>query len=831
MYDFAARPKAYFVAEELDVKPPDPGETTMRDAAHHVIVVDRSGSMWGEMKSLKNTLLKLLTLQEYRDKALKVSLISYSGVRDLTLHFEKVDVADIMEMDSPYQKEIKSIRVTGLTCISQAMQMAEGLVEDGELTCITLHTDGYANDHSPRDERRKLREICNRLKERNCFLNTIAYSRYSDFPLMAELANMVSGSCVKAQSAADVYDSLYQTSSLLAQSAPPTLVFPDGNDFEQQVYVEWGGRKVIGSNGELVIRGVDSCGDVKLYRYQEVSQKEYEYSDAFDCLTGWTDDIFPILAFVRYCIASGQLNRAKFLLFSTLNMTLSDRHAAALDSERIAAFATDVDAALFDNSMPDNHIFADEMAPSDMVSILELAELLSEYSDAIEINKEALFEVYNKRSVKRVPGKIDPLGKYIPPRFKLRPKNSSDEYFSIRGVECNESSATINLLFSYEADLVEQDAGENIVGVVEEVSSVRLNNLRDYRNYTLVGDGLLAVPHLQVRFRSKKAFAALERAGLVDGPWNPSEDYILDLEHLPLVDFQDASFDSLSGEFERMAKLKMLAKMLEAALKGQSDLYTPEQIAALDSHHLKPSLFYSGPSIYKYVKDGLTREAALSQGVLDTRVKHKVLFGTEDTLSLDKIPSANAFLRAYFTVTDAKGQLVDKPTVQDALAPNAMVGWKVLSSRKKVTRLDDMLKPLAASFFGIDTPYEVLSVLRSSSLNHLTDDFEDFSNRDESTILDDLVEFLTQMKRDVKGVIDRVYRDKICPIVFYIGATGLLPDNYDVPAMGKVELGEVCPNIKTGKKEEDAIFFKVDDVLLTVYTEVAEFSREQAASN
>ena len=81
----------------------------VKKPSHHILVVDRSGSMYGTIGDVKGTIEKLLTLTEFRDPSLRVSLISYSSQGDVKLHFKGVTVADVMATDSPQLREIRSI--------------------------------------------------------------------------------------------------------------------------------------------------------------------------------------------------------------------------------------------------------------------------------------------------------------------------------------------------------------------------------------------------------------------------------------------------------------------------------------------------------------------------------------------------------------------------------------------------------------------------------------------------------------------------------------------------------------------------------------------------
>src|SRR5207244_12099546 len=106
--------------------------------AHSIIVIDRSGSMYRSIEDLKTNLLKLLTLDEYSNSDLLVTLISYSSQGDLTVHFQRTPVTEIMKPNSRSQAEIRNIRAPALTCISQGVQLAASLVKGDELTAIKI---------------------------------------------------------------------------------------------------------------------------------------------------------------------------------------------------------------------------------------------------------------------------------------------------------------------------------------------------------------------------------------------------------------------------------------------------------------------------------------------------------------------------------------------------------------------------------------------------------------------------------------------------------------------------------------------------------------------
>src|SRR5262245_5133156 len=163
LYNLLGKPRAYYLVEPDELSRP-PADKKSKAVAHSIIIVDRSGSMYGEIERTKDTLLRVLTLDEYSQFNLLVTLISYSGEGDVICHFDRAPIREIMKKGSKYQQDIQRIRTAGLTCISQALRMAAEKVKDGELTAITLHSDGYANDPSATTEAGALIKTCGEMK-------------------------------------------------------------------------------------------------------------------------------------------------------------------------------------------------------------------------------------------------------------------------------------------------------------------------------------------------------------------------------------------------------------------------------------------------------------------------------------------------------------------------------------------------------------------------------------------------------------------------------------------------------------------------------------------
>jgi Mg-chelatase subunit ChlD len=807
LHNYAGQPTRFFLVGEAPLN--TDASTAVKEVSHHIILVDRSGSMYRDLPDLKNTLLKLLTLEEYRDEEMKVSLISYSSQGDVTTHFNRVAVEDVMANGSAEQEAIRQMRVTGLTCISQALAEAKNLVQPGELTCVTLHSDGFANDRTPTQEARAVMGLASEFAAmNNVFVNTIAYSRWSDFKLLSGIANTCSGVCIQALRIKDVYNALRKTADLLAGQVTPAVPVPVGGA-AYQIFLSRSGRKINGSTSDLVVRGLKPDDDGVVYQYHEVTEAEYNASTLPVCGDGFTTS--PVYAYSRCQLAEGNLNVSKYALISTRNTTLINGHAKALTNEELAAMAGGIDGVLFD--MHAEICSADYGLDTSQASVLTLVSVLSQHARSLTVDIGHLRAHYNRRGVKRIPGKRLDDGTVDVPWVKTAARESNG-WVQVQAFELNRNTATINMRVVRPADLVEVETGE----AIPEIAGIPLDKLANYNNYTIVGDGSLNLSEMKVQISSKKAYRALADLGVLSGDFDPKAVYTIAFSDRPLVDYvQSFSPDAIQGVFTELAGLKVLDSIFSAMTKGTSEHFTSEQIAELRRHYLSPALYFSPPTTTEYAD----LNAALASGSVDTRLSYKVDIGDTEILSLGKLHSANKFLERMFTVA-IDGETQKKPTWPMLWESEVTVDYKALSARTKLTAVDDLMKPIFEDFLALDPNGQVKEILTGAGVGELADKIADW--RAGKLGQDATVEVFTEAKAAVAKRMEAVFAGKIRPLVFYIGSTGLVPDDFDCKALPADALVERHPLLKLSKAEKDGTFFQVGNAVVSVYVKGEHFS-------
>ena len=813
--NYSGKPVRFFLVENENVAPSKAKAAPA--PSHHIAVLDVSGSMWGDLDSVKSIVEKVFTAEEFNDPNLKVSLLTYASNGDCRIHFQKVTVAQVMAPASPHLKEIRDLRTRGMTGISQALVAAEKLIDDKEVTCVSLHTDGYANDPSPYAEAQSLLKAVEALaKHPQVFVNTVGYRSYCDFALLAAVANKLSGTCVQAQTAKQVYEALHSAQALLAGSMSPVIEAGIGKaDFV--AFVSKKAKKVLGGTSSLTIRGLGADDDATVYRYRVVSEADFNASTEQE----WPQNQEALLAFCRAQIALGNLNAAKYALISTKVTNLIKPHARALVASEIAAMTADVEMFLF---TPATCMWSGDYGlGATGPSVLSVLQVLDTYKTGLRLNVEDLVKSYKRRGLKRVAGSRDESGNLLPATHKLvTPKGATA--VPVASIDINQDTATANIKIVQDGTLIDIASGNP----VEEVAGIKLD-LKDFRNYTVVGDGTVNTPVLPLKTSDKRLFAWWKQNNLVTGEFDPNAQYDIKIGDLPLVSY-DQDFQAIPKQtFYDLVRLTVLSKLLAGLTKGESESLTPEQITALKACYITPALYFSPPTTNPYTD----LQVALAAGEVDTRFAYKVKIGVPEMVNLGKLYSGNAYLQRRFTLKLADGTEVEKPTLDQWWTDGNVWGVKTLSARTKLDETDALTYPIYEDFLRLGKNGALTQVLMLAGFD--AGDVHDFeeaitggSTREEALVV------FNAAKKGVEAAIDLSYADVVTPLAFYVGASGLVPDSFGATALTADQLVAQHPAVSLAKAEKEGTFYELPGgLLLSVFTEAAYFSTDlgvQAAS-
>ena len=783
-HNFDGSVRDHFVATPITPPTPKPDPAV----AHHIVIVDRSGSMWGSMEAMREMVERVMVCEDFMNSKLKVSLLSYSSSGDYTVHFSRTAVADVMKPGSKEVEAIRRLRATAMTCASQALDAAVALIQPDETTAITLHTDGYFNDRSPGDEQRAIQKTIKVLATRpNVFVNTVAYGGYSDFKTLDSIASAMSGKCIMAETPRQVYDALHDTSALLAGRSLPAMHIEKG-DADYQIAMNLSQRKVNGSASDLTIRGIGADDKMAIYRIRRVSEATFKKSKAVR-VDGSADpaQLVPVYALTRALLADGRIRDAKALLVGTGNQALVRGHWRAVVVDDLAKWAAALDEWIADPAMvttwgaPGVPGVTSQNPPT----VVGLLQILGKHTGGFTVDIPEFLKHYTRRGLARLRGTwVEENGTKVFQKAKYDAKPcDEEERVTVGKFQVNNDRATIQMLCVRDAELIESG-----VKAIKSVAGVKLNGLKTYNNYTLVADGAVNAAVLPIRISSQALHKELSVAGYIKGnfDWDKRFDIALsELLPIPLtLEAKEPSATDIRTLYIQMAR----EAMLRAALgePAAADQWTPEQIAELKQYHLSPALYFTPPTTTPYVDQA----SAISNGEIDSRTVYKVNLGCAAAVSPSALYSPNAYLERRFSVfvDDAKDEekakdgSLKKPKFADLKRPGAKIQAKELSARTKLNKIDDIQYPLMARFLGVEgtDPECNWQSDRKTLLAHL-------HNTEQSV---DLIQQYVQ------------------PLIFVIGTFGDIPESWTgYERMTAEDLEKAFEGIDIEKSQRDGTFF------------------------
>lgn len=751
--------------------------------AHHIFVLDRSGSMYYDIKELKKQVEHVLAVNAATAGDVLTTLISFSSQGDVTVHWSRVSAQQVISGGNTYIDALRKIRATALTCISQALMEGLSYVKADETTGLTLFTDGYANHPSPRVENQRFDEFVTLAKAYGrLFVNCVGYREWCDWPRMTVISSALHGRTVKAKSMLDVLKVMEDTQELLASGSMAMV------RHEQHLTEHSSELVAINRTAGTVITAQPDA----LYMAQIVIPTEtieewelYEVNslDASGRAPRSARKAEPELAGALALgkLQTGDVNAAKALVFASGNKTIWEDYQAAFTASRLADFAGELatwlrgegDYQMGRNTEPKHSLF-------------DLAEGINKApARSLVLDTSRFLRDYKRRSVKKLLGKRLDDGSIEPPRSELV---TDDEPTYIRAVDFNTSDASMQLGTVQAAQLRKSDGG-----IVRYISHVSLRDLASFRSYTILSSGEFNVEELPLRAVTKSGWEALKpfvTAGQARRSFKANMLVKINLRRFGLpassssltVDDWKRIVDELMHE---TARKKILSGM--QSKEATSD-YSPEQIEALRELHLTPALYHSPPTTVPYTD----KDQAIARGEIDFYTRYKVFLGTHEIRNVSEFRSGNAFLQAYYSGKDSNGEVIKKPKLTD-MWDGAVFDRKPKDPTNKADQL------MLSAFERI----------REKATTHSIE---------------------TEL-RQVNRTIEDIYA-RLRSVVFEIGCRGMLPA--ELAASMKMLTAEDYArehSAKLKKAEKEGTFYVADNgLIISIVPESCEYSPSMKAA-
>ncbi|MDJ0772454.1 MAG: hypothetical protein QNJ49_03350 [Mastigocoleus sp. MO_167.B18] len=456
-----------------------------------------------------------------------------------------------------------------------------------------------------------------------------------------------------------------------------------------------------------------------------------------------------------------------------------------------------------ENQIPGNRIIKNR-DKSLQTSVIEVMEILEKYRQYIILNITKLREDYCRQTVKRFIGYRGKDGNLIEPWLKTKPIDNSD-YVDMGKFVINHNTATINILLEQRVHLIKAEDE----AITLEVAGLLLNDLKTFNNYTIVKDGQVNVRSLQVKISSKKLFDLLQKKGVLEKDDLPAttfdfhSEYTINLGGLPIVPLKQKK-RKIDGLFQRLAEIKVISSIISACLKNNLDTFVPEQLTELQKNYISPNLYLNFPKTKSFE-------------VLDIRKSQRIDIGSKEILNLFKLYSANKFLeRRYQVYNTETGEILPKPNFDILFEKNITCRQKPLSSRMKITKVDDFMKPIFDDFIGIEDNGKTIAILSKVGAKDLMRLLQK-RNQGKSIDKQEMLIAMRKAQTQLKQYVEKIYRDKISPLVLHVGSTGVLPKGMITSALTATELANKYPDLQFSSAEKEGIFFEVGESIISIY--------------
>jgi len=827
----------YVLCNAFEVAVPAVAEAPVQTkVAHLVLIVDRSGSMYGQIEGMRAEIKKLLAVDEYKQDAnFKVSLYTYSSQGDCREEFIRSPISQVNARNSAEQRAIDRITASCMTCASQALEAAVDALDPDETTCIVLHTDGYFNDPSSASEERKLTRLAASLAEKNAYLNTVCHG-WGDVRLLGTLATTGGGTAVKSGTLAEVYNAMYASAAKLRETcSEPAQLFPLPKGFNCQVVTGSQSKRVACGQADLLVPAL-APGEATVYQFKFTDEAEYDKS-AFPAAQRGK----AAYALARAALAAGRLNVAKTALLASEDVALVKRYRDALDQEDLGAFAAELDALLIAGDLTGR-----EYAPAgedDRVSVMGVINTLKRHMGDFLVDPAEVYQAYQRRGLKSRQGKwvVDDAGEATFEPNPVRAVALSGQLAKPTAFETNRNTATVNLRVVQDVVLENIVTGKTLK-YGDDLGGVPAPKLQTYRQFTLVGDGRVCTPRLPIRINTQPMYNALRRIGAVtkaDGKdgFFAGETYVVSFENRPVVTVDDSGSHGVTRHmFDRLLSLAVMMKFLNALKSGDPDNLSPEAKEAYKAWNLTPAGYFSAPSANPYPpapkgvrlkKDNPAYQDFVQRGLIDFRKGYVISIGTVDVASLD-LPSGNELFRKYFSLTVDKKPVPTKETT--------LRGWfeGVTGGKSKVAVSARHESDTALATVVVSTFMQLMGekkLLRDTSSTLTTLGAHElvsvlgcgYSACEDASEAQSAID---QAARLVADQFDDLYRTSVQPYVFTTGASGMTPAKFDVPGLTHDDLTTQYPELaaQTKAADEATYYVAADGMVLTVMSETIEYS-------
>ena len=550
----------------------------VKQPTNHIVIIDCSGSMSSALPQIRTQLKnKLPNLVKEGDT---VSLIWFSGKGQFGLLAEKVkvqDLTDLQRLNTAIDRWLHPVGLTGFVQpLKEALKIAT--IGSGAYSLFFL-TDGYDNQWNKN-------EILDATRDLKAVLSGavfVEYGWYCNRPLMTEMAEELGGNLVFCENF-DAYEPIISSTLAKSFKSSKKIVLEIGKPLHDLVFsvadnapctykidngkvqipadvdvVYWYTNDVTGT---IDIKELKSQDDLKpIYQSVAALSQRMKSSMVKQILAGLGDKKL----WNKFSNAFGKQNLTDFQ-----KMTIEAAEGKMFEEGRDYNLKSDDNAfTILDLLFMLSDDKENEFVPSKM-NYKKISRATEDAMDDLtEAERDEIADLTSKaktaKDLQTVQKRIEEIQKSKPKKLTFKRKEGDGGY-PIDGLVWNEDRPNASIRVKFDGTVEIPDDCEFVKSKVLP----KIFPTSQYRNYTIICDGIANIPELPVRL-SKATFASLKGIGIVSGNYKADEVYMINLRDLPTINqnmIKDISAKELFTLQYELTKLKSV-QMVYKAFKKQ----------------------------------------------------------------------------------------------------------------------------------------------------------------------------------------------------------------------------------------------------------------------
>lgn len=500
---------------------------------HHLIAIDISGSMYGDLPALRDHLKNRLSTVV--GEADTVSLVWFSGNGQCGTLVKGMKVRGVSDLSALHKSIDRYLVATGLTGFKEPLKEVGSIISDlrksnpESLINFFFMTDGYENQNSEKD----VLDLCRELSKQVDSAAIVEYGWHCNRPLLAKMTEALGGKQIFSEDFTSYADAFEGSLTGSTKRVPVKLDQPAA------------GSVFAIAGADLLNFTPDAAGVVQIP--EGLGAIAYQTSASGKPFDRATDAQGEVWAFAAQLASRGDANGVFEVLGALGDVALVNQFTNCFSKEDYSRFheaalgaSTDAAKRYADGYDPK------AVPPANAYTVLHL---LAELSSSEENLLYPYHEAFKYERIGAATEQTDP-------GLKLVPADKSKGY-PVSGIVWNETRPNVSMR-------VKIDGTVTLPATRHPKLPASIESFI-YRNYTVVRDGILHTRTLPVSL-ARSSFDKLQAHGLLAGEtWAAGKVYALTFPKLPVINRSMVKGVTAEDTFKAVVELN--------SLKAQAKVY------------------------------------------------------------------------------------------------------------------------------------------------------------------------------------------------------------------------------------------------------------------